>query len=210
MDIIPGIFEKDQNELERKIDSVFAFVHWIHIDVSDTVLDSTKVQSFFSFFKKYKDHFFEAHLSVPKPETYVKHLVGSGFARVVASVECHDPREFLGEVRAFECEAGLSIDVETPLEAVEPFLEELDFVVVLSSQGGTPAGLFEERSLEVIKAIHRNLPDLPIEAEGGINEETIKPVVDAGATRIVSSSYIFRDEKHISDAIQNLSSIVTE
>jgi ribulose-phosphate 3-epimerase len=206
MDIIPGIFEKDQKEVERKISIVSPFAQWIQIDMSHDSLDVADTLTFFSFLKRQTNNFFEAHLMAPKPETYVKYLMQAGFKRIIASVECQDPREFLSEARVYECEIGLSIDMETPLEEAEPFLEELDFMLVMTAGAGAGGQLFEESTLSKIKTIRRNLPDLPIEAEGGMNPESVKLASQAGATRIVSTSYIFQDEKRVGEAIERLKS----
>ena len=177
------------------------------MDVADDTLISFKTPTRFPFLKKNAHTFFEAHIMSEKPETYVKHLIDSGCKRIVAPVECTDPREFLSEARVWECETGLAIDVETPLEEVEPFLEELDFVLVMTAGAGAGDQLFEESTLSKIKTITRNLPDLPIEAEGGINLESVKPIAQAGATRIVSTSYIFKDENRIQETIRHLAVI---
>jgi ribulose-phosphate 3-epimerase len=203
--IIPGISERKESELERKIAIVTPFVECIHLDVDDAMLSSSRT-TLGMVVKKYPHVFFEAHCVDTKPELFVKTLSGLGFRRMIAPVECHDPREFISEARVFETEIGLSLDVETSLEEIEPFLEELDFVHIMTAGAFGMDQPFEEETLAKIKSIHRNLPDLPIVAEGGMDEETVKLVVDAGATRIISASYIFQDESSIGEAIEKLSS----
>jgi len=207
MDIIPGIFENDTQEIQRRIALVAPFVRWIQIDIADGKFVSASTPSNFPFLLNYPNTCFEAHLMVTNPETYVKRLVASGFKRLIAHVECHDPREFLAEARVYECEVGLALNVGTPLEEVEPFLEELDEILVMSVTAGASGQPFEEEAVEKIKVIHRNLPDLPIEVDGGINGETIKRVVEAGATRVISTSYLFNDEHAIQSALEQLESI---
>jgi len=204
--VIPGIIEKDQRELERKISLVSPFVQLIHIEINEDMFVAGGNTGLFSFLKKYDHIQFEAHVTAKKPELYVKCLSGFGFKRIIAPVECIDPREFLSEARVYESEIGLSIETDTPLDEVEPFLEELDGVLVMTAGGGGLGQPFEEGSLSKIKSIHRNLPDFPIEVEGGINGETVKSVADAGASSIVSSTYIFQDETGIGSRIEYLQS----
>ena len=162
-----------------------------------------------SCLKKYPNVSFEAHLMTYTPELYIKQLVAAGFRRLIGHVECHDPRGFIEEARAYECEVGLAVNIGTLLEEIEPMLEELDEVLVMSVIAGASGQPFEEEAVEKIQAIHRNLPDLPIEVDGGINEETIKRVVAAGADRIISTSYLFKDEHAIQSALDRLESIGT-
>jgi ribulose-phosphate 3-epimerase len=205
--ILPGIIEQDSVELERKVALVAPFSEWIQINIGDETLFTVKTPHTFPFIKTYTANFFEAHLLVAKPETYVKHLVADGFKRIIAHVESYDPREFLAEARTYEGEIGLAIDTETALEDIEPFLEELDIVLVMTAPTGVSGQPFEESAIAKIRAIHRNFPELPIEVEGGMNETTVKAVVEAGATHIVSTSYLFTDEKRIGEAMTQLVSI---
>jgi len=206
--IIPGIIELDVKELERKVALVSPFSEQIQIDVGDGTLIPTQTPHEFPFLKKFSANVFEAHLLMAKPELYVRRLVEDGCSRIIAHIECNDPREFLAEARTHECEIGLAIDTETNLEEIEPFLEELDVVLVLTAPSGVSGQPFEESTLSKIRAIHRNFPDLPIEVEGGMNEETVKIVAEAGATHIVSTSYLFADEKRVGEAMTQLVSVV--
>lgn len=210
MEIIPGINEGDVKELERKITLVAPHVDMIQIDVgdntiflSDTVHDVVLLTPIIEKFTKTGTKF-EAHLMVANPLPYLKPLADAGVARVIAHVECHDPREFLAEARTHEIEVGLALDVESDFELIEPYLEEVDTVLVMTIETGASGQDFESNAMETIKTIHRNLPDLPIEVDGGMNPDTAKIVKEAGATRIVSTSYLFNSEHTIADAITTL------
>jgi len=205
MKIIPGIFEQSKEEIVRKIGLVAPFVKTIQIDVADQTFVPARTPTDFSFLLKVVGSVvFEAHLMVDKPEQYVRNLIQSGFRRVIGHIECKDPREFLEEARCFECEVGLALDAETAVEEVEPYLEEIDVLLVLAAQAGASGQPFEEEVLGKIKAVHRNFPNLPIEIDCGINDKTIKLAAEAGATRFVTTSYIFKDEAKISEAIERL------
>ena len=210
MDIIPGISESDIQEVERKVLLVSHLVPYVQIDIGDnTIIPCDLVHDvplFAPIIQKgiKQGAKFEAHLMVAKPETYIGDLVAAGFSRIVAHVEAHDPREFLAEARTHEIEVGLAIDVDSDFDMIEPFLEEIDFVTVMTVEAGASGKVFEEEAVEKIKTIHRNLPDLPIEVDGGMTPETVKIVKEAGATRIVSTSYLFNNEQDIDSAIQVL------
>ncbi len=213
MEIIPGINEGDVKELERKITLVAPHVDMIQIDVGDntifpcdTVHDVALLTPIIKKFTKTGTKF-EIHLMVANPIPYLKPLVDAGCARVIAHVECHDPREFLAEARTHEIEAGLAIDVESDFELIEPYLEEVDTVLVMTIETGASGQDFESEAMETIKTIHRNLPDLPIEVDGGMTPETAKIVKEAGVTRIVTTSFIFKSEQDIPSAIEALQNV---
>lgn len=210
IDIIPGILEKNIIEIERKITLVAPYVDWVQIDVGDntlfpcdTVRDAAKLAPVIAKFARSGKRF-EAHLMVQKPIDYLKPFVELGCSRIIAHVESDDLRDFLADSRTQEVEVGVALDADTPFEQLEPFLEEVDFVLVMTGEAGASCNMFQPETVEKIKTIHRNLPDLPIEVDVGITPETAKIVKDAGATRIVTTSYIFQNELDIAQRIEML------
>lgn len=208
LDIIPGIFEKDFDQLVGKIELVAAHVTCVQIDIADKTL--VEAESFLDFAKlapvigKYPHILFEAHLMVADPIKYIRPLALAGFKRLIAHVECTDPRRFLEEVEMESVEAGLAIDGGTEIEVIEPFLETLDGVLVMTIEAGASNLPFLPETVEKIRAIHEHYPDVPIEVDGGIDARTVKLVKDAGATRIVSTHFIFHDPSSAPDAIRQL------
>ncbi len=210
MDIIPGIGEADPKELARKIALVLPYTDWIQLDIADETLiasqtcaDFTALGNILKPLQTLGKHA-EAHLLVADPVQLVKPVSQAGFARITAQIECHDPREFLAEARSFEMEVGLAIGADTEIDILEPFLEELDYVLVMTGELDSTKHIFQPETVEKIKTIHRNLPDLAIVAEVGITPETIKLVADAGASRVVVGGYLFRNEQGIAEAIELL------
>jgi ribulose-phosphate 3-epimerase len=210
MEIIPGINEGDVKELERKVTIVAPHVDMIQNDVGDntlfprdTVNDVALLTPIIEKFTKTGTKF-EMHLMVANPIPYLKPLADAGVARVIAHVECHDPREFLAEARTHEMEVGLALDVESDFELIEPYLEELDVVLIMTIETVASGQDFVSEALETIRTIHRNLPDLPIEVDGGMTPDTAKIVKEAGATRLVTTSYLFNNEQDIPSAIEAL------
>jgi len=206
LDVYPGIFAKDQLELLEKIKLVAPHSTWIHLDLADnTLTNSTSVLLPQVYGQIVTDrHSLEAHLMVSRPEKYIRQLADAGIKRLIAHVEAEEPRLFLDQVRYESVEVALAIDVATEIEQIEPFLEELDFVAVLTTEAGAAGLPFQPETLEKIRAIHQSNPDLPIEVAGGLNPATAKLVREAGATRLVSESYIFHQPAKIAAAIADL------
>lgn len=208
IDVIPEIAETDWTEFEKKVTLVSPYVSWIHVCVSDGTMGTDATISDFArlpaLAKRYPKLSFEAHLLVASPEKFVRTLADAGFTRLIAHVESNDPRIFLEAAKFDEIEVGIALDGATEIDQVEPFLEEIDFVVIMTAEAGPVGGTFLPEAVEKIRLIRQNLPDLPIEAVGGITEATVKIVREAGATRVVSSSVIFADTGDVAGRIETL------
>ena len=208
IDVIPGILEKEWGTIEEKLRLVTGLVSWVQIGFADnTMVPNTTFLDVAKFAPYAKQFSLEAHLMVASPEKYVKKLADAGFKRLIAHVEAHDPRLFLDAVKYEQVETGIAIDAPTEFETVEPFLEEVDFVLVMMCEAGFSGQKFQPEQVEKIKSIHAYLPDLPIEVSGGISDKTARLVVEAGATRLVSTSFLFEDPANIKGTIERLSNL---
>ena len=205
IEVIPGIFEKEWEEIVRKINLVRPYVDWVQIDISDgTLVPATSLTEFAQFAQFAKSLSLEAHLMVEGPVKYIRPLVDSGFKRLIAHLECQDPRHFLDEVKFESVETMIAIDGVTEITELEPFLGEIDGVLIMTNEAGEKGLEFMPENVEKIRLVAQNYPDLPIEVEGGLSELTAKIVREAGATRIVSTSYIFKHPESIAAAIERL------
>lgn len=208
IDVIPGILEKEWPPIEEKLRLVAPYVGWVQVDIADNTLVPNVTLLQFDEFGKFaqldKSLSLEAHLMVSQPEKYIRPLADAGFKRLIAHVECQDPREFLKHAEYEDVEVGMAIDGATELDQIELYLEEIDMVLVMTIEAGFSGQELMLETVEKIRTIRQNFPDLPIEVDGGINEQTAKIVKDAGATRIVSTSYLFKDPQDIAHAIERL------
>lgn len=208
IEVIPGILEKEWEMIEERLRLVIPYTQWAQIDFADNTMVPNTTFLDFAAFTPYADKIsLEAHLMVASPEKYIKAAADAGFKRLIAHVEAHDPRAFIDQIKYEHVEAGIAIDGPTEFEEVEPFLEEVDFVLVMMVEAGFSGQSFLPECVEKIKSIHSYLPDLPIEVDGGINEKTARLVKEMGATRLVSTSYLFSDPANIATAIDHLKTI---
>lgn len=208
VDVIPGITAKDWDEFTSQVTRVAPFTERVHVNISDGSMGIPQSMADVSQLSKVKDTFpaieWEAHLLTANPEKYIRPLVEAGFTRLTAHVESNDPRRFLDEAKYDDVEVGIAIDGATELEQIEPFLEEVDYVSVMTTEAGVSGGAFLPEAVEKIKLIREHYLDLPIEAVGGITDTTVKAVKDAGATRVVASHYLFSDSANVEMAIATL------
>lgn len=205
VEVIPGINELEWPEIRRKMELVTGYVPWVQIDIADGTLVPNKTFLDFDKFREVSENIsLEAHLMVAHPEKYVKQLADVGFKRLIAHVEAVDPRLFLEEVQYESVEVGLAIDGPSEFDILEPFLNEIDMALVMTIEAGPSGQPFLPESVEKIRILRRNLPDLAIEVDGGITDKTASIVIEAGATRLVSTTFVFTHPQGVSAAIAQL------
>lgn len=202
----PGTENKDWSEIDKKIELVKPYAKTIHIDVIDGKYANNKTFSDAAPFSKYTRELpggergqmvgdpglvFEVHLMVEDPIKYLKPFSDAGFQRFIAQIEkMPDQHEFLAEAQLLG-EVAFAIDKQTPIDAIKVPLADLDSVLVMTIQAGFSGQKFEEQLLDKVKALRSKNEYLPIEVDGGINDETISPAALAGANRFVATSFIF-------------------
>lgn len=198
MEIIPGILEKEWEPIERKLELIKPFAKSVHIDILDgkfaentTFLDPAP-------FKKYSsDMLLELHMMVDNPIQYLKPFADAGFKRFLGHVEkMNDVAEFVAAGQLFG-EVGLAIDGPTSLESIQVPYEDVDCLLFMTITAGFSGQKFTNAHLEKVKKAREasykddQLRLFPIEVDGGITDQTILEAKHAGATRFVSTSFLF-------------------
>jgi ribulose-phosphate 3-epimerase len=211
LDVIPGIFEKELSEIEHKVALVAPHAEWVQIDFADgqfvpatSFLDVALLKPLID---RYPALRFEAHLMVASPEKFIKPLVDAGFKRIIAHVEANDPRLFLEHAKFESVETGLAIDGPTEAEIIEPFAEEIDVVLVMMAEAGSSGMALQQENVEKVRTIHEHYPNLTIEVDQGINEKTAPIVKDAGASAVVTTSFIFKNPTQAGELIEHLKNL---
>lgn len=194
IEIIPGILEKDWQEIERKIKLAREFSNIIHIDLIDGKFAENSTFLDPSPFEKYtKENIFELHMMAHEPLNYLDSFAKVGFRRFIGHVEqMSDQVEFVAKGQLLG-EVGLAIDTKTPVSEIKVPFDDLDALLVMTVNAGYSGQKFNEQMLNKVKEIRRS-SWLPIEVDGGINDETILTCKNAGVNRFVTTSFIFEDK----------------
>ena len=194
IDIIPGILENDLSEIEKKFEIIRPFSRKVHIDILDGMFCEEASFMDPESFKKYKDDFFmEVHLMVENPFEYVKPFAKAGFKRFLGHIEkMRDLEEFIAEGQ-IAGEVGIAIDLHTSLDGLLVPFDDLDCVLLMGVKAGKSGQTFSSQTLEKIKIL-RQKTGVPIEIDGGMNEETITSCMQEGAERFVINSYLFQSK----------------
>ncbi len=139
----------------------------------------------------------DTHLMIEHPDRYMGAFLDAGADILTIHVEASgDPRRDLRAIRARGKKAGLSLNPDTPLSAVEPYLEELDLLLVMSVVPGFGGQSFIDTVLPDLAKAAKLRDKLgltfAIEIDGGVNAETATRSRDAGADILVAGTAIFR------------------
>jgi ribulose-phosphate 3-epimerase len=136
----------------------------------------------------------DAHLMISNPDNLIPAFLDAGVASISVQPEAvtHLHRT-LTMIRSGGAEAGVALNPTTPPRSIEWALPYLDFILVMSVNPGFGGQSFIPEMLEKIRRL-REMTDLPIEVDGGINEETAPLVAEAGARALVAGSAVYRGQ----------------
>jgi ribulose-phosphate 3-epimerase len=198
MQIIPVINCPDLAGVQERIEVMKSFLKkddYAHLDVADGVFTFHKTWSSPVAWRDMHVPFdLEVHLMVEHPEIWIEPWLVAGAKRFVVHAEVLTDRSFgiiAGPCKKNGVDIMISLNPETSVQALKPYLVDVKFFQVLAVTPGLAGQTFLPIALEKIMWIKRNVPHAIIEVDGGMNVETAKLVKDAGADVIVSSSYIF-------------------
>lgn len=200
MIISASIISANYLNLEKELQHVEAAgVDWLHIDVMDGqfVPNITIGPMFLPFCKKATKMPLDVHLMISQPERHIKNFIEAGANYISIHVE-NNPNVMrtVQEIKELGCKAGIVLNPATPPEAITYLLPFVDLVLVMTVNPGYSGQEFIPEMIEKIKTIRKNIDSTNInvllQVDGGVNKDTVKSVVDAGADVIVAATAIFK------------------
>jgi len=190
--IAPSILSADFGKLNEEIAAVEPYSDWIHVDVMDghfvpnITIGPVIVKSIKSKLP------LDCHLMIESPERYVENFVKAGAAHITVHQEaCIHLDRNIQQIKDLGVKAGVSINPATPAETLKHVIDKVDLVLVMTVNPGFGGQRFIPEVLSKISYLRNLRSDLDIVVDGGINEETAKLVIEAGANILVAGSYIF-------------------
>ncbi|MDS9470538.1 ribulose-phosphate 3-epimerase [Sporosarcina pasteurii] len=197
--IAPSILAADFSKLaEEVIEVEEAGASLIHIDVMDGhfVPNITMGPLVVEALRPVTKLPLDVHLMIENPDAYIEQFAKAGADYITVHVEaCPHLHRTLQLIRSHGVKSGVVLNPHTPVETILHVLDEIDLVLFMTVNPGFGGQKFIHAVLPKVKQLsniikERNLP-IEIEIDGGVDEETIIPCVEAGATILVAGSAIF-------------------
>ena len=202
----PSLLAADFKKLEQEIKKTEENgAEYLHFDVMDGIFvpSISFGMPILKSIRSCTEQLMDVHLMITEPIRYLKEFKEAGADLVTVHLEaCEDVEKTLDAIHECGMKAGLSIKPGTPAEALEPYLEKLELVLIMSVEPGFGGQKFIPESLDKISAVRKILDaagsNADLEVDGGIYQNNVGEVLEAGANVIVSGSGVFRG-----DAAQN-------
>lgn len=213
--IAPSILSADFANLAQALATVDSATDRIHVDVMDGhfVPNLTIGAPVVKSLRPNTQSFLDCHLMCTKPEILIEDFVKAGADAITIHVEIGNTKQYIDQIKSLGVYVGISLNPDTPYEAIEEFLPDVDIVLFMSvfpgfgGQSFIPEVLDKVAKADAYRKVH-NL-DIILEIDGGINPETIAQAAYAGCDVYVAGNAVFNTADP-AQAIRDLESIATE
>lgn len=209
--VAPSILASDFGNLQRDIEMLNrSEADWIHVDVMDGMFVPNISFGFpvMEAVKKHATKPLDVHLMIVDPDRYIKEFAEKGADSITVHFEaCTHLHRTVQGIKELGCRAGVALNPHTPVAFLDDIIEDLDLVLIMSVNPGFGGQKFianTYKKLHDLKALSESRnANLYIEVDGGVGEQNVKQLIDAGANVFVAGNSVFSAADQL-QAIKNL------
>ena len=213
--ISPSMLSADYMNLQKDLKATAdAGAKWLHVDIMDGLFVPNLSMGFpmVSALRKVTDMVLDVHLMIDRPIRYVERFCDAGADILTIHVEAdteENTRKALEMIRAKGVKAGVVVKPKTPAEAVLPFIDLCSLILVMTVEPGFGGQSFMADMMPKVAQIRQYIDerglDCELEVDGGVNAQTGKTCIEAGANVLVAGSAYFKaeDPKAFVESLKN-------
>ena len=198
----PSILSADFTKLGEEIETIDnAGAEYIHVDVMDGMFvpSISYGMPVIKSIRKSTGKVFDVHLMISEPIRYIADFAASGADMITVHVEaCSDVVATIEKIREYKLKVGITLNPDTPVSAIKPYLNRVDMVLIMSVNPGFGGQKLIPYTVEKVRALKKMIDErglkTDIEVDGGVNLENVTEVMDAGANIIVAGSAVFKGD----------------
>lgn len=209
--ISPSVLSCNFANIQRDVEMINqSSADWFHVDVMDGVFVPNISFGFpvVQAIKKHASKPLDVHLMIVNPDQYLEDFKNAGADLLTVHYEaCTHLNRTIQVIKSLGMKAGVALNPHTPISVLEDIIQELDLVLIMSVNPGFGGQKFIPHTLKKVTQLKELIQkiDAPtlIEVDGGVNLETGKKLLDAGADALVAGSFVFNS----SDPMQTISEL---
>ena len=200
--VAPSILAADFSRLDDEIHRVEAAgADWIHCDIMDGhFVDNISFgPQIVGIVRDLTNLPLDVHLMIEHADHYVPRFVKAGANSITVHVEPeakHDVATTLRQIQDAGCRTGLTLNPETPFGVVEPFLDKIDLLLIMTVHPGFGGQPFRADQMQKVKRARSLNDKIDIEVDGGINARTARLSIENGANVLVAGTSIFHSRDY--------------
>lgn len=209
--IIPAILDKTPEDFGKHIAQLkysTSFQEgWVHVDFADNEFVKNETIGVDTVIQNPTNLNKEAHLMVAHPLQWLDKLKEAGFKRVIFHFESQDDiLECIKRIKELGMETGIALNIDTPVEKLEPFKDKIEVVLIMGIVPGFQGQPFLPKALERIKELREKNWPIKIAVDGAVRDTNAKQIIEAGVDQLIVGSFLLKGD--IDENLENLWEVI--